>query len=139
MPAKNIFHAAVVTALHADGWTITDDPLALRVGDRDLLIDLGAERVVVGAERDAERIAVEVQSFRSPSGVADLQQALGQYAMYRVVLARQDPDRPLFLAVPQTVYDGILSEPLGQVVLTDLNIRVLVFDADRQEVVRWIS
>lgn len=139
MSAKNIYHDAVVDALKADGWTITDDPLALKVGDRDLYIDLGAERPVIGAEKGNEKIAVEVQTFRSPSAVADLQQALGQYTMYRVILAEQQPDRPLFLAVSRTVYDGILSEPLGQLVVTGLNVRVLVFDATRREVVRWIS
>jgi hypothetical protein len=29
MSAKNIYHDAVVQALTADGWTITDDPLRL--------------------------------------------------------------------------------------------------------------
>jgi hypothetical protein len=29
MPARNIYHDAVVQALTADGWTITDDPLRL--------------------------------------------------------------------------------------------------------------
>ncbi|MBY0514168.1 MAG: hypothetical protein K2P78_09700 [Gemmataceae bacterium] len=56
-----------------------------------------------------------------------------------MVLSRQQPDRPLYLAVPLFVYDGILSEPLGQLVLTGLNVRVLVFDATSWEVVRWIS
>src|SRR5437588_32673 len=108
MSARNIYHDAVVDALKADGWTITDDPLSVKVGDRDLHIDLGAERPVIGATKGNEKIAVEVQSFRSPSAVADLQQALGQYTMYRVVLAEQQPDRPLFLAVSHTVYDGLL-------------------------------
>lgn len=139
MPAKNKFHDAVVDALVADGWTITHDPLKLRVGERDLWVDLGAERPVLGATKGDEKIAVEVQSFVSPSSVADLQQALGQYTMYRLALADQQPDRPLFLAVPAVVYNGILSEPLGQLVLVGLNLRVLVFDPDRREVVQWIS
>lgn len=139
MPARNVYHDAVVAALVADGWTVTDDPLRLRVGERDLLIDLGAERPIIGAERGSERIAVEVQSFVGPSAVADLQQALGQYTMYRLALAEQQPDRPLFLAVPPEVYNGILSEPLGQLVLVGVNLRLLVFDPDRREVLRWIS
>jgi len=66
MPAKNVYHDAVVDALKADGWTITDDPLTLKVGDRVLRIDLGAEKLPIGAERNGERIAVEVQSFTGP-------------------------------------------------------------------------
>ena len=113
MPAKNVHHDAVVAALVADGWTITDDPLTVTIGDRNLFIDLGAEQRELAAERGGERIAVEVQSFPSPSVVSDLQEAIGQYVLYRSVLSRQQPDRPLFLAVPRKVYDGILSEPLG--------------------------
>jgi hypothetical protein len=139
MPAKNIYHDEVVQALKKDGWTITDDPLTLRVDERDLFVDLAAERSAIGAERAGEKIAVEIQSFLNPSDVRNLQEALGQYMLYRVVLARQQPDRPLFLAVTQEVYDRILSEQLGQIVLIDLNLRVMTFDPDRCEVVQWIS
>lgn len=55
-----------------------------------------------------------VQSFADPSDVRSLQQAIGQYGMYRYILARTDPDRALYLAVHSEVYDGILSEQLGQ-------------------------
>lgn len=139
MPAKNVYHDAVVAALVADGWTITDDPLPLKVGERDLFVDLGAERPVIGAQRGAEKIAVEVQSFLGRSAVADLQQALGQYVMYRLALAEQQPDRPLFLAVPPEVYNGILSEPLGRLAVVGVNLRLVVFDPETREVVRWIS
>jgi len=129
----------VVSALQADGWSITDDPLSLKVGERDLLIDLGAEKQLIAAAKGTEKIAVEIQSFLSLSPVADLQQALGQYTMYRLALADQQPDRPLFLAVPEEVYNGILSEPLGQLVMIGVNIRLLLFDPDRRRVIRWIS
>lgn len=50
MPAKDVFHEPFVRALKKDNRTITDDPLTFRVMDTDLLIDIGAERLV-GAER----------------------------------------------------------------------------------------
>jgi hypothetical protein len=31
MPAKDIYHNIVCTALIKDGWTITDDPLILKI------------------------------------------------------------------------------------------------------------
>ncbi|MGL6097582.1 MAG: element excision factor XisH family protein, partial [Fimbriiglobus sp.] len=63
----------------------------------------------------------------------------GQYQMYEAVLADQEPDRRLFLAVEGEVYEGILSEPLGQLVLARFPVRILVFDPDKREVLRWIS
>ncbi|MEH1788921.1 MAG: element excision factor XisH family protein, partial [Nostoc sp.] len=34
MPARDIYHAVVIKALTADGWTITSDPLYLAYGGR---------------------------------------------------------------------------------------------------------
>lgn len=87
MPAKNLFHDSVARALEADGWTITDDPLTLTFGGKDLFVDLGAERQAIAAERGEERIAVEIQSFVGLSVVRDLEEAVGQYDIYRTILA----------------------------------------------------
>jgi len=78
--AKDIYHNAVRTAIETEGWTITDDPLTLTIGKRDLFVDLGAEKIMI-AERQGQKIAVEVKSFISPSLVKDLENALGQYIM----------------------------------------------------------
>jgi hypothetical protein len=139
MPARNLHHDAVIQALQADGWTITHDPLLIPFGDRRLFIDLGAERATIGAERGSERIAVEVASFVADSPVRDLQEAVGQFVVYRALLSQADPERSLFLAVPTRVYDSVLSEPLGRLVAADVRLRILVFDAQQQQVVRWIS
>lgn len=139
MPAKNIYHDAVVRALTADGWTVTDDPLTLTFGTRDLYVDLAAERVTVAAEKGEEKIAVEVASFLNPSPVRDLQLTVGQYEIYRILLARSEPDRLLYLAVPLGVYEGLLSERFGNFVVTELNLRVLVFDPLKERITRWIN
>lgn len=139
MPAKNADHDIVREALVADGWTITHDPLRIQFVGRGVYIDLGAERNALTAEKDGRRIAVEIQSFAGLSDVRNLQEAAGQYGMYRAVLRRVDPDRALYMAVERIVYDGILSEPLGQVTLTDLEIKLVVYDPDTRRVLRWIS
>lgn len=67
MPAKDLYHEAVKNALIKDGWTITHDPLRLRLRrGKSLFVDLGAERLLA-AERGAEKIAVEVKSFARAS------------------------------------------------------------------------
>ena len=139
MPAKNIHHDAVIQALQADGWTITHDPYLFKYGGRRLFIDLGAERATIGAERGSERIAVEVSSFVAASPVRDLQEAVGQFVVYRTLLTQVEPERTLFLGVPTHVYDSVLSEPLGQVVAAEVRLRILVFDPQQQKVVRWIN
>ncbi len=139
MPARNIYHDAVVKALTADGWKITHDPLPLSFGGRDLYVDLGAERVTIAAEKGGEKIAVEVASFLSPSPVRDLQETVGQYSIYRALLAETEPERLLYLAVPQRVQDTLLAEQFGQLIVASLRLRVLVFDPDSVKVVTWIN
>jgi hypothetical protein len=139
MSAKNIYHDTVIAALVADGWTITDDPLGVVIGTRRLFVDIGADRTAIGAERKGKRIAVEVQSFLSKSDIEDFHRAVGQYVVYRFVIEDLDPDRALYLAVPDEVYTGILSEPLGRLVATGLAMKVIVFDQQTQRIVKWIS
>lgn len=139
MPAKNIYHDAVLRALTADGWTITHDPLTISYGGRDLFVDLGAERPIVGAEKGERRIAVEIQSFLNPSPVRDLQEAVGQFGVYRAVLAEIEPDRLLYLAVPDRVYETILAERFGQLIIDRLRLQILVFDKQQEKVIQWIS
>jgi hypothetical protein len=139
MPARNIYHDAVVQSLEAEGWTITDDPLRLSYGGRDLYVDLGAERMTLAAERAGQKIAVEVQSFLNASPVRDLQEAVGQYEIYRTILEQTEPERRLFLAVPTVVYESLLSERFGQLIVTKLGLRLVVFDDEQKRVVEWIE
>jgi hypothetical protein len=89
MPAKDIYHDTVKNALIKDEWIITDDPLKLTIGSRSLYIDLGAEKLI-GAQKGAQKIAVEIKSFISPSPVKDLENALGQYILYQNLLQTTD-------------------------------------------------
>jgi hypothetical protein len=139
VPAKNIYHDVVLRALAADGWTITHDPLTISYGGKDLFVDLGAERLTVAAEKGGEKIAVEIQSFLNPSPVRDLQEAVGQYDIYRTVLAETAPGRTLYLAVPGRVYETLLAEPFGQLIVTRLRLRLLVFDQQQEKILRWIN
>jgi XisH protein len=60
--AKDKYHEQVKAALINDGWTITHDPLTIAIGRRKGFIDLGAEKTIIAAERDEEKIAVEVRA-----------------------------------------------------------------------------
>jgi hypothetical protein len=138
MPAKDLYHTQVVNALVKDGWSITHDPLRLSFGGKDMYVDLGAEQLVA-AEKGTTKIAVEIKSFVGDSELDDLEKALGQYTVYRAVLAEIEPDRELFLAVPKTVLQDVFKEPLGQLLVRNKCAKVLGFDAEREVIVEWIS
>jgi hypothetical protein len=110
MPAYDTFHDAVKRAWIKDGWTITDDPLMIEFGVLRVYIDLAAEGLIA-AERENQRIAVEIKSFLGPSLLTDFHTALGQFLIYRIVLRSKDPGRALYLAVPAPVHDEFFWQP----------------------------
>ncbi|NJR15053.1 MAG: fatty-acid synthase [Calothrix sp. CSU_2_0] len=138
MPAKDFYHDTVVQALINDGWEITDDPLILSYGGRELYVDLGAEKTTIAAQKDNLKIAVEIKSFLKPSPVRDLEDAVGQYGVYQSILTDIASERILYLAVPQRSYESIFTEKLGQLILKSLKIKLLVFDDEQRRIIQWI-
>jgi hypothetical protein len=137
MPAKDLYHETVKKALIKDGWTITHDPYTITFGQKDVFVDLGAERTLA-AEKGEEKIAVESKSFRGPSDMHDLEVAVGQYVVYRSLLTRFEPGRKLFLAVPEGVLNSTLDAAIARPVLEDVRIALIAFDPQREVIVRWI-
>jgi XisH protein len=137
MPARDRYHDQVKNALIKDGWTITDDPLHVKWGKKDMYVDLGAEQLLA-AEKGERKIAVEVKSFLGHSEMADLERAVGQFIIYRRVLSRAEPDRALFLAIDEEVYDNLFKEPIGTLLLEDPSIQLIVFDPKTEAIRRWV-
>lgn len=110
----------------------------LRWGRKDMYVDLGAERLLA-AEKGIRRIAVETKSFRSRSELDDLEKALGQYILYRAVLQRVDPERELWLAIAREIKEDVFEEPIGEILLNDLSVRLAVFDPAQEVLLQWIK
>jgi len=147
MPQRDAIHDAVRQALIKDGWVITNDPYVVSYGERFLFIDLGASEVpgdngmksrFIGAQQGSNQIAVEVKEFRRASAIADLEQAIGQYVLYSLLLNQVDPDRNLYLAVDEATFAEIFSEPVGELVISDLPLNLLIVDVELAEVKQWI-
>ncbi len=137
MPARDTYHDSIKNALIKDGWTITHDPLRLQWGVKDMYVDLGAEKIVA-AEKAGRQIAVEVKSFGGASEINDIQNALGQYMVYRSVMARTEPDRTLYLAIHKEVFLDVFEEPLGHLLRDDYQVLLIVFDEQAEVILKWI-
>ena len=138
MPSKDIFHDCVKVALVRDAWQISHDPYNLKVGKKDLFIDLGAEKLIA-AEKDSVKIAVEIKSFVSPSEIRDLENALGQYILYQNVLQRIEPDRILHLAIREAVFHKLFEQEVGQILLENKVLKLLTFNPETEVITKWIS
>lgn len=101
------------------------------------MIDLGAERLIA-AERHQHKIAVEIKSFLSPSPLTDLENAMGQFTIYAKILSLQEPERTLYLAVNRPVFQEIFAEEIGQLLLETTDLKLLVFDAQTEDIFKWI-
>lgn len=137
MPAKDKYHDVVKRGLEKEEWVITHDPLRLDFTEYERVeIDLGAERLLV-AEKSGKKIAVEVKSFLSASALSDFHTALGQFLNYRLVLAKLEPDRTLYLAVPIAAYESFFSRELPQASIQQYQVKLIVYDPVREVIVKW--
>jgi XisH protein len=136
MSAKDAFHEVVKTALQKDGWQITHDPYNLQAGTLELYIDLGAEKVVA-AEKDGQKIAVEIKSFIGPSKISQFYTALGQFISYRAALQKQENERILYLAVPGNVYDSFFTMGFIQSLVKQNQIYLIVYDLEKEAISQW--
>ncbi|PHJ56650.1 fatty-acid oxidation protein subunit alpha [Nostoc linckia z18] len=137
MSAKDVFHEVVKTALQKDGWQITNDPLTISVGGVNLSIDLAAEKLIA-AEREGQKIAVEVKSFlEKSSAISEFHTALGQFINYRGALRRRQPERVLYLAVPLTTYKTFFQLDFPQEMIVENQVKMLIYDVEKEVIFQW--
>ena len=135
MSRRDRYHDLVKQALIKEGWTITHDPDIIKT-DPTLEVDLGGERMIA-VERKHEKIAIEIKSFLNSSQVADLEDAVGQYSIYDIFLKRQEPNRKLYLAIPQYAFTNIFSREVGQITVKELGIHLIVYSLSEKEPLQW--
>jgi hypothetical protein len=139
MSAKDVFHEVVKKALQKDGWQITHDPLSISVGGVNVSIDLAAEKLIA-AEREGEKIAVEVKSFlEKSSAISEFHTALGQFINYRGALRRRQPERVLYLAVPLTTYKTFFQLDFPQAMIEENKVKMIIYDVEQEVIFKWIN
>ncbi|MEL6131227.1 MAG: XisH family protein [Cyanobacteria bacterium J06648_16] len=138
MPAKDLYHDAVKTALIKDGWSILADPYRIQYKEVDLYADLAAERPIA-AEQAGQKIVVEVKSFVGRSPMTDLHNAVGQYAVYRSLIQATEPDYQLYLAIDDITYENFFKREGIAFIICTSQIFLLVVDIEQQEIMQWIS
>ncbi len=134
--AKDKIHFIVKQALINDGWEITHDPYIIETKDVDFEVDLGAEKILA-AEKQGQKIAVEVKSFIATSFVYEFHRILGQMLNYSIGIEDFEPDRQLFLAVPQKIYDENFHLSFVQKAIKRFKIRLLIYDDKNQIILKW--
>jgi hypothetical protein len=138
MPAKDIYHNAVKNALVKDGWIITADPYFIKYEDAELYADLAAEKPIA-AEKQGQKIVVEIKSFVGRSLMYDFHSALGQYMVYRKLIQLSAPEYTLYLAIDDVVYKDFFQRKSVQVITNENQLLLMVVEMDKEEILQWIN
>jgi XisH protein len=136
---KDLFHNQLKTALLKDDWLITHDPFEIRISEAvRRQICLGTDNMLA-AQRNLEKIAVEIKSFTSDSGISEFHRALGQYLNYAQALEDREPDRVLYLAVPCETYNDFFQLPFVQKSIKFHAVNLVIYDLVQKEIKQWIN
>ncbi len=135
--ARDFYHQKVKNALIKDGWLITHDPYKIKIEEVQYEIDLAGE--IIGAEKQEQLIAVEIKSFMGQSTINEFHKAIGQLVDYTVALEELDPERHLFLAVPNGIYNSFFQKQIIQKTLARIRGKMIVYDAVAETIEKWIK
>ncbi len=69
----------------------------------------------------------------------ELEKATGQYLLYLFILAREEPDRELYLAIPETAYYRFFSKRIINSFIRSQNIQMIVFNELEEKITQWID
>ncbi len=136
--AKDLYHDIVREAIEKEGWVITDDPYQIQAWDSAKYeIDLGAEKIIA-AEKESEKIAVEIKSFLAPSVPHEFHKVLGQYLNYLTFLEITAPERKLYLAIPEQIYNDFFTKISTQFIINRFHVNIIVFDITQKSIILWL-
>ena len=68
---------------------------------------------------------MEGKGFDGPSELTEFEKALGQYNIYFLAIKEKEPDRTLFLAVPDDFYQDFMEDPFFQKIIQLYSLRIL--------------
>ncbi|HBE16462.1 MAG TPA: hypothetical protein DEG17_24720 [Cyanobacteria bacterium UBA11149] len=78
-------------------------------------------------------------SLDNDSALADFHTALGQFLNYRLVLEEIEPERILYLAVPNSAYQSFFQRELPKASVKRHQVKIIVYDPVKEEICKWIN
>jgi hypothetical protein len=130
MPVEDICQPQVETALQKVGWIIVRKQVYITEGDISVYIDIEA------AKQDAQMF-IEVKCFPEQATTTEFYTALGQYQVYRQVLAIQKPNHTLYLAMPDAIYEELSA--VYRDTLADNRVKLILVNLEKEIITRWME
>lgn len=71
--------------------------------------------------------------------MSEFEKAIGQFIIYRFAMRREDAERQFFLAVGEKIYNKLFVHPDVIELIEGEDLKVLVFNEEKEVIVRWIN
>lgn len=84
-----------------------------------------------------EKIIVEIKTFVQTSFIHAFHKATGQYDNYLLALEEIAPERLLYLAIPEDIWNGYFQERFIQKVVNRKNIKLIIYNPIEDIIVQW--
>ncbi|NMG22881.1 element excision factor XisH family protein [Brasilonema bromeliae] len=62
-----------------------------------------------------------------------------QFINYRTALRTEDPNITINLAVPLAIYNDFFNLPFTQTVVSENQLKLIIYNVDTEEIVQWIN
>ena len=135
--AFDVCHEQIVRALEKAGWTVEKQQAKLNTTQRQVFVDILAERGLNGSRQQI--MLVEIKCFPDrDSTTQELYVSIGQYLIYRAVIAELDLTIPLYLAVPDDAFRDIFDSTARRV-LQESRIKMVVVNLETETITQWIE
>ena len=119
-------------------WIGLDVPYSMNFARQRFQIDLAAEKIIA-AEKNNQKIAVEIKSFLSASAVTDFYNALGQFLSYQLVLREIEPERTLYLAIPLDTYEELFQSDFVKLAIKEYQLKLIIYNSHQGGLSQWIE
>ncbi|MBI5667759.1 MAG: hypothetical protein HZC41_07100 [Chloroflexi bacterium] len=130
-------HLQIVHALEKDRWKVNPIPLEIETPERTIHVDIEASRHVKGTQQRV--LMAEVKCFPDRKKTTrELYEAVGQYIIYRAVLAEINTNVPLYLALPVEVYTTVFDSTARRAVRDNM-IKLPIVNLELERIVEWIE
>ena len=85
----------------------------------------------------SDRVLVQYSPSCLLLGFTIAARAIGQFLNYRVALKATDPERQLFLAVPESAYNTFFQKEFPRMVIEQYQLELFVYDIENEVIVLW--
>ena len=101
-----------------------------------LYADLAASRPLA-AQRNHQKIVVEIKTFSEASPLSAFHAALGQYIFYRDLIRETAPDFDLYLAIHEIAHRRLFLKPSIQLGIRRNHVKFFVVDLNQGKIILW--